>query len=88
MALGASAGDLQIRIVLQTLSLAAGMLKGLTSVFTFGRALRGVLYGVTSSDPATFIGMLLVRAALAVIAGYLTARRASRIDPVLALRAE
>jgi predicted permease len=89
MALGASAADLQAGIVAQTLRLAGvGMLIGMAAAWTFGRALSGFLYGVTSTDPATFVGMLLVIGAVAIIAGYLPARRASRIDPVLALRAE
>jgi predicted permease len=89
MALGASEGNLQAGIVAQTLRLAGlGMLIGLTAAWIFGRALSGLLFGVTSTDPITFIGMMLVIGAVAAIAGYLPARRASRIDPVLALRAE
>jgi len=44
------------------------------------------LFGVTSSDPVTFVGMLVILTAVAAIAGYLPARRASRIDPMSALR--
>ena len=51
------------------------------------RSLSGLLFGVTSSDPVTFFGMLAVLFAVAAIAGYLPARRASRIDPSVALRA-
>jgi predicted permease len=88
MALGASAGDLQMRIILQTLSLAAiGMALGAGASWALARALNGFLFGVTSSDPVTFIGMLIVLTAVAGVAGYLPARRASRIDPMVALRA-
>jgi predicted permease len=88
MALGASAGNVQTRILRQTLGLAGvGMLLGVGASLALARALRGFLYGVTSSDPVTFTGMLMVLAAVAVIAGYLPARRASRIDPMAALRA-
>jgi predicted permease len=89
MALGASAGDLQSRIILQTLGLAAiGMLLGSTVSWMLARALSGLLYGVTPADPVTFLGMLIVLTAVAALAGYLPARRASRIDPMVALRAD
>jgi hypothetical protein len=88
MALGASAVDLQVRVLLQTLALAAaGMLLGLAGSWTLARALHGFLFGVTSTDPVTFVGMLIVLTSVAVVAGYLPARRASRIDPMVALRA-
>ncbi len=88
MALGASAGDLQADIVLHTLRLAAvGMMIGAAGSWALARVLGGLLYGVTSNDPATFAGMLLVLTSVAAAAGYLPARRASHIDPSLALRA-
>jgi predicted permease len=87
MALGASAGDLQLRIILQTLTLAAiGMLFGAAASWALARALKGFLFGVTSTDPATFAAMLVVLTTVATLAGYLPARRASRIDPMTALR--
>ncbi|HET9319490.1 MAG TPA: ABC transporter permease [Bryobacteraceae bacterium] len=89
MALGASAGDLQSRIILQTLGLAAiGMLAGSAVSWILARSLSGLLYGVTPADPITFLGMLIVLTAVAALAGYLPARRASRIDPMVALRAD
>jgi ABC-type antimicrobial peptide transport system permease subunit len=89
MALGASAGDLQTGIILQTLGLAAiGMLLGAAASWALARALSGLLFGVTPADPATFAGMLIVLTAVAAMAGYLPARRASRIDPMVALRAD
>jgi predicted permease len=87
MALGASAVDLQMRIILQTLGLAAaGMVLGMGASWVLARALSGFLFGVTSTDPVTFAGMLIVLTSVAAIAGYLPARRASRIDPMVALR--
>ncbi len=89
MALGASAGDLQAGIILQTLGLAAiGIVLGAAASWALARALSGLLFGVTPGDPATFAGMLIVLTAVAALAGYLPARRASRIDPMVALRAD
>jgi len=89
MALGASARDVQTRIVFQTLRLAAvGLAIGVGVSWAMARSLSGLLFGVTATDPVTFLGMLLVLAIVATLAGYLPARRASRIDPLVALRAE
>ncbi len=88
MALGASAGNLQAGIIWQTLALAGvGMLIGTTAAWLGARLLTGMLYGVKAGDPVTFLGMVAVLVVVAAIAGYLPARRASRIDPSVALRA-
>jgi predicted permease len=87
MALGASAEMLQRTILLQTLGLAAiGMVVGVVASWALARTLSGLLFGVTSSDPVTFAGMLVILTGVAALAGYLPARRASRIDPMEALR--
>ncbi len=87
MALGASAETLQRNILLQTLGLAGiGMLVGIVASWALARTLSGLLFGVTSSDPVTFAGMLVILTGVAALAGYLPARRASRIDPMSALR--
>jgi len=87
MALGASAEALQRSILFETLGLAGiGMVVGVAASWVLARTLSGLLFGVTSSDPVTFVGMLVVLTAVAAIAGYLPARRASRIDPMSALR--
>jgi predicted permease len=89
MALGASAGDVQSRIVMQTLRLAAvGMVLGVIASAALARSASGLLFGVTAADPVTFAVMLAVLLTVALLAGYLPARRASRIDPLVALRAE
>jgi predicted permease len=89
MALGASPGALQKTILLQTLLLAAaGLLLGTAAAATLTRALRVLLFGITPTDPVTFAGMLIVLTSVAAAAGYLPARRASRIDPMIALRAD
>jgi len=88
MALGASAGNLQARIMFQTLRLATiGLLIGLVAATILTRSLRALLFGVNSYDPASFIGTVVVLVAVAAIAGYFPARRASQIDPINALRA-
>ena len=88
MALGASARDLQGRILLRTLGLAAmGLALGIIASRVLSSALGSLLFGVTSGDPATFIGTGMLLVAVAALAGYVPARRASRIDPMVALRA-
>jgi predicted permease len=88
LALGASAGDVQLRIMRQTLTLAAlGLLIGVPASWLLGRTLTSLLFGITASDPVTFAAMFLLLAIVAGVAGYLPSRRASRIDPIMALRA-
>jgi ABC-type antimicrobial peptide transport system permease subunit len=88
MALGASAGNLQARIILQTMLLAlAGMSLGAVASWALAHTLSGMLFETTATDPVAFLGMLAVLATVSAVAGYLPARRASRIDPSIALRA-
>jgi hypothetical protein len=89
MALGASARDVQASIIGQTLRLAAiGLAVGGVASFLLARAASGLLFGVTARDPQTFVAMAAILATVALLAGYLPARRASRIDPMVALRAD
>ena len=89
MALGASAGALQARILGQTLSLAGlGMAIGAAASWVLARTASGLLFETTAADPLTFLVMLLALTAVTAVAGYLPARRASRIDPSVALRAD
>jgi predicted permease len=89
MALGATAFDIKRQIVQQTLWLTVvGAALGAGVSWTLARGLEGLLFEVTTSDPRTFLGMLLVLALVATTAGYLPARRASAIDPMTALRSE
>ena len=89
MALGATAFDVQRQIIAQTLWLTAiGVTVGALASWMLARGVEGLLFEVTPGDPGTFFGMLLVLTIVAAIAGYLPARRASRIDPMAALRAE
>jgi predicted permease len=89
MALGASPLDVQSRIVLSTLGLAAlGMLAGVGLSWLLVRSVSGLLYGIPSGDPVTFAGAALLLTLIAALAGYLPARRASKIDPMICLRAD
>ena len=89
MALGATARDVQFAVLRQTLGLAlAGAVVGLAASAGVARLLESLLYGVKPGDAVTFLGMLAVLMAVAALAGYLPARRASRIDPMAALRTE
>jgi predicted permease len=87
MALGASAADLQSRIVLQTLGLAAlGLVLGMAASRALSKGLASLLYGVSAGDPATFAWITLLLLTVAAVAGYVPALKASRIDPMKALR--
>ena len=87
MALGASALELQGRIVLRTLGLAAmGLAAGMAAARVMSAALGSLLFGITTGDPVTFVAMGMLLTAVAAVAGYIPARRASRIDPMSALR--
>ena len=65
-----------------------GIAIGLPAALAVTRLLSSQLYGITPNDPVTIIGATLGIAAMAVLSGYLPARRATRIDPVTALRYE
>ena len=87
MALGAGAGDVRMMIVRQSLTLVAiGVVAGLAGAVWAGRAVESQLYGVSPVDFVSFAGAAVVLGASALVACWLPARRATRIDPVVALR--
>ena len=67
---------------------AAGVALGLVSAFALTRVMRGLLFGVSATDPATFAAVAGVLAMAALLASYLPARRAARLDPAAVLREE
>jgi predicted permease len=89
MALGASPATVRQLILGETLRLAGiGAAIGLVGALLASRLAASLLYGVTSTDPLTFLAMLVVLAAVAGLAGYIPALRAARIQPISLLRSE
>jgi putative ABC transport system permease protein len=89
LALGAEASQVKNMVVWQGLRLTlAGVVIGLASAFGLTRLIATLLYGVTARDPIVFTSVPLVLGAVAMLAVWLPARRASRVDPIFALRYE
>jgi putative ABC transport system permease protein len=89
MALGARGGDVLKLVMRQSIFLTTlGLVVGLALAFGVTRALANALYEVSASDPVTFAAVALILAAVAFLASYVPARRATRVDPVVALRYE
>ena len=89
MALGARRGDVMALVLGQSLVLiAAGLALGLAGAAAATRYLEGMLFGVTPLDPATFVAMSVLFATVAIGASYVPARRATMVDPLVALRSE
>jgi predicted permease len=88
MSLGADGGRVQ-RMILREggVLLIAGLLVGLLGAFSAARVIRGLLFGVTPSDPATLLVVASVMAVIGIIACWIPARRAARIDPAITMRA-
>jgi putative ABC transport system permease protein len=87
LALGARQQDVRNMVVRQGVLLAvAGVVLGLLAAFGLARLVANLLFGVTANDPMTFTIIPILLLAVAFVATYLPARRASRVDPVEALR--
>jgi len=89
LVLGAQRNDILRNVLRQGATLAfVGVAIGLAVSFALARLMSTLLFGVTARDPVTFAGVAALLAAVALLASYVPARRATRVDPVHALRHE
>jgi predicted permease len=89
MALGARTGHVLRLVLRRGMRLAAaGMVLGVAASLGTSRLIASRIYGVSPTDPLTYVGVALLLIAVALLASYLPARRATRVDPMIALRAE
>jgi putative ABC transport system permease protein len=89
MALGAQPSEVLVLVLGQSMLITAiGIVSGLAGAAFATRYLQGMLFGLTPLDPATFVTGSLVFAAVAMLAAYLPARAATKVDPLVALRSE
>ena len=87
MALGATQSWVQFDVIWKTLRLALiGVAVGIIASLVLARLIASLLFQTAPSDPLTFVGMVALLGVVALLAGYLPARRASKIDPMVALR--
>ncbi len=87
MALGATAAQVQWGVVASALRLTAtGLALGTIASLAATRWIASLLFGTTPTDPATFIGIVLLLGVVALVAGYIPAHRASRVSPLIALQ--
>ncbi|OFW38867.1 MAG: hypothetical protein A3J29_16415 [Acidobacteria bacterium RIFCSPLOWO2_12_FULL_67_14b] len=89
IALGAQRSDVLQLVVRQGITLAMiGVIVGIVGAFGVTRVIASLLYNVTPTDPISFIGVALFLTLIAFMASYLPARRATTVDPIVALRNE
>ena len=89
LALGAQAAQVKNMVVFQGMRLAlVGVVLGVRAAFGLARLIATFLFGVTARDPMVFVGVPIVLTLVALLAVWIPARRASRVDPLVALRYE
>jgi ABC-type antimicrobial peptide transport system permease subunit len=87
MALGATMAQVQRSVIAKTLRLALiGIAAGAVASLLLSKAIAALLFNTAPTDPVTFAAMVLLIGTVALLAGYIPARRASRINPMVALR--
>ncbi len=89
MALGSTRSNVQSMVLRQgMLQIVVGLAAGLALAFALTRLMQGMLYGVSAADPLTFVSVVALVTLVALIACYVPARRATKVDPMIALRNE